>query len=236
MPRPLPSRQAVLADEWNGSRVVAIDARHTLFFSTDAGQHWTRVHAPWQGQAMHVRLVPGGRNSGAALASASNGNPGGFADLQQIPANAPGGTLTGTVTDTSGAVIPGAAVTVTGGAAANKRTVKADGNGRYVVQGLAPGNYDLDAAAPGFAAAHLGGIAVDGSRPAVANLQLPIGMTNQAVTVEAASSAVKGSERANRKKAAAAPVDEMQPLAVFEVTTDSGERWTSADGKTWKQE
>ena len=56
-------------------------------------------------------------------------------------------TLQGTVTDQSGAIIPGATVTINGpGAVA--RTAKADSNGGYSFMGLAAGDYVVQAAAP----------------------------------------------------------------------------------------
>src|ERR1039458_10390370 len=59
------------------------------------------------------------------------------------------GTLRGTMTDDSGAVIPAANVTLTGTGVAKTPQTQADGT--YVFQGLAPGPYAVKAALPGFA-------------------------------------------------------------------------------------
>ncbi len=59
------------------------------------------------------------------------------------------GTLRGVLTDDSGAVIPAASVTVNGNGAA--RTAQTQADGSYTVSGLAPGQYTVHVAYPGFA-------------------------------------------------------------------------------------
>src|ERR1039458_8343542 len=63
----------------------------------------------------------------------------------QTPAT---GTLRGTMTDDSGAVIPAANVTLTG-TSVNK-TAQTQADGSYVFQGLAPGQYTVKVSFPGF--------------------------------------------------------------------------------------
>ncbi len=60
-------------------------------------------------------------------------------------------TLHGHVTDPSGALIPGADVTVTTATGAEAKTVKADASGAYSLQGLAPGSYIIRVEFAGFA-------------------------------------------------------------------------------------
>src|ERR1700722_12078246 len=57
-------------------------------------------------------------------------------------------TLTGQVADETGAVVPGAKITITGAAA---KSVTSDNNGVYSVSALAPGNYTVAASAPDLA-------------------------------------------------------------------------------------
>ncbi|MGD0777294.1 MAG: TonB-dependent receptor [Candidatus Solibacter sp.] len=59
------------------------------------------------------------------------------------------GTLRGTMTDNSGAVIPAAKITLTGRGVTKNAQTQADGT--YVFQGLAPGQYTVKAVLPGFA-------------------------------------------------------------------------------------
>src|ERR1022692_4411536 len=59
------------------------------------------------------------------------------------------GTLRGTMTDDSGAVIPAANVTLIGKGVAKTAQTQADGS--YIFQGVAPGQYTVKAVLPGFA-------------------------------------------------------------------------------------
>lgn len=59
------------------------------------------------------------------------------------------GSITGTVRDHTGAVMPGAEVTITNVAQGLARKVTTNG-GDYLVAGLPPGTYDLQIAAKGF--------------------------------------------------------------------------------------
>src|SRR5271154_812785 len=61
------------------------------------------------------------------------------------------GAIAGTVSDRSGAVVAGAAVAVNCEATSVERAVSTDGEGRFSVQFLDPGDYDLTVRAPGFA-------------------------------------------------------------------------------------
>ncbi|RMG46411.1 MAG: carboxypeptidase regulatory-like domain-containing protein, partial [Acidobacteria bacterium] len=60
------------------------------------------------------------------------------------------GTISGTVSDESGAVLPDAIVTIVHVATGMTRTVMTDENGRYRVPGLPLGDYELRAEHQGF--------------------------------------------------------------------------------------
>jgi hypothetical protein len=64
-----------------------------------------------------------------------------------------GATLSGTVTDPSGAAIVGARVSVTNRATGVNRAVPTDSAGFYSVPNLQPGNYDVTVSSTGFATA-----------------------------------------------------------------------------------
>src|SRR5271165_4037403 len=53
------------------------------------------------------------------------------------------GTITGSVTDPSGASVPGATITVINTATNNKATTKSDGSGNFSVAQLAVGTYEV---------------------------------------------------------------------------------------------
>jgi hypothetical protein len=61
------------------------------------------------------------------------------------------GDITGTVTDSAGAVLPKVTVSVVDRQTEAKRTVVTDGAGQYRVAGLSPSTYEVSAALPGFA-------------------------------------------------------------------------------------
>ena len=60
------------------------------------------------------------------------------------------GSIVGTATDASGASVPGADVTLTNTATADRRTTQSNGDGNYEFVNLVPGHYRLDAQKTGF--------------------------------------------------------------------------------------
>src|SRR5580692_1515682 len=67
------------------------------------------------------------------------------------PATTGTGTLRGHVTDPTGALIPGAQVTITTSAGTVPITTKADASGSYSVPGLSAGGYIVNVTYDGFA-------------------------------------------------------------------------------------
>jgi hypothetical protein len=63
------------------------------------------------------------------------------------------GTVTGTVVDPSGAVVPNASITLTNNATGQAFETKANPSGSFTFPSLAPGNYKLTCAAAGFSGA-----------------------------------------------------------------------------------
>jgi len=236
LPHPLPSRQSVLSLASYGTKMLAIDIRHAVFLSVDSGRHWKAVPGAWAGHAVEANLVfpaAGGNQPEPAAGAFHGGKLATFAERN--PSFGSGGnlSLTGAVTDATGAAIPGATVVVTDEATKSRHPVKTDAAGRFAAGGLAAGSYDIEAEAPGFATQQLAGLAVDPSRPNVANLTLQVGAVSQSVMVESASQLEAG--RSLNKAVIAPPSAPPQPLPFFQITTDTGDRWASADGLTWKQ-
>jgi len=95
------------------------------------------------------------------------------------------GRIRGTVTDPSGAVVPGARVTVTNmatGVAKNMNTLAT--GGFEFVNLLAPGTYQLVVEKQGFQKSQTGAIQLNVNQVYVANVTLQIGTTAQTITVE----------------------------------------------------
>src|SRR5216684_3105761 len=65
-------------------------------------------------------------------------------------AQAAGATLTGTVTDSSGAILSNAQVAMTDVATGVTRTVSSNSAGLYIAPNLLPGSYEVKVAATGF--------------------------------------------------------------------------------------
>jgi hypothetical protein len=133
------------------------------------------------------------------------------------------------VTDQTGAAIPGASVTATEAATGTARRVDTDRAGHYIVDGLAAGNYRLEALAPGFRKQELASVAVPSTGQSIANLTLSVGQSTETVTVQAESKDI----RAFDKKAEKLPAS-IQPASIFEITTDKGAHWISTDGIAWR--
>jgi hypothetical protein len=102
-----------------------------------------------------------------------------FAAAQQTS-----GDLVGTVKDATGAVIPGASITVTNEATGTTNTETSSSAGDYRAGNLLPGRYDLVVSAAGFQTYRLNGVVVDISKASTANVALSVG-TSQTVEVNA---------------------------------------------------
>lgn len=102
-----------------------------------------------------------------------------------------GGTILGTVTDPSGAIVPNASITVTNIDTNQSREVKTNQSGDYLLPGLQIGHYKLRAEVSGFKAVEQTNIALNvGDRERV-DFKLEVGNTQQSVTVEATPVAVQ---------------------------------------------
>ena len=234
LPVALPSRLGVLSSARNGVRVLAIDAHNAVFLSADSGRHWKPVQAAWPGRAVKASLVVQGAPRGQAMGALLGGaNIASLASGSRQRAGQANASLTGTVTDPSGAAISGATVAVTDAATSAAHTVKTGPDGRYLAGGLVPGAYNLRAQAPGFQIQYLHGIVIDASRANVANLKLNVGSAAESVTVDAGDEESKVS---SARFSALPPAAAFPPNPVFEITTDTGARWTSRDGLTWKHD
>jgi hypothetical protein len=94
-------------------------------------------------------------------------------------------TLSGTVTDESGAAVWGADVTVRSTETGAVRTTTTDNSGSYQVFALPVGRYEVSASKPGFSEAVRASIRLAVGQDATANLVLRIGEVNQRVKVNA---------------------------------------------------
>ncbi|MGA3210965.1 MAG: carboxypeptidase-like regulatory domain-containing protein [Terriglobales bacterium] len=92
-------------------------------------------------------------------------------------------SLSGTVTDPSGAVIPGAKLTLTDEATGFTAKFVSDTAGEYAFHNLPPGKYDLDVSANGFKSTKQNGIELAVNQAARVGVKLPVGKTEEVITV-----------------------------------------------------
>lgn len=97
------------------------------------------------------------------------------------------GGLTGTVTDTSGAVLPGTTVTITNTSTNAPRAVVTNSDGSYIVSDLEPGRYAVTVELSGFAKAEMPDIVVTLGKTIRLDAQLKVGDLTEVVQVTGAA-------------------------------------------------
>lgn len=103
------------------------------------------------------------------------------------PAQITAGRIGGTVTDTSGAVVSGATVTVTDDATGVSQSVKSGASGDYLFEAVYPGVYTLKAEAPGFQQFVSTDIHAHIQDNLTVDVKLAVGTIAQKITVTAAA-------------------------------------------------
>ena len=110
-----------------------------------------------------------------------------------------GATLSGTVTDTSGAVVPKAQVFIQNMSTGISTTVPTNAEGVYAAANVLPGDYEVTVSGAGFKTEARSGVNLTVGAHQVLNITLHVGQTAQKIdvtgavtTVELASSAVGG--------------------------------------------
>ena len=131
------------------------------------GNHWTRRAV----RALFVCVL--------TLVSAR-------AALSQITA----ATISGTVNDETGGVLPGVSIDVKNLDTGQKRSLVTDGQGLFTVPGLSPGKYEVRASLAGFANAVQSGIMLAVGQQAGLTLVMKIGSAQETITVTGAAALV----------------------------------------------
>jgi hypothetical protein len=107
---------------------------------------------------------------------------------QQAAAN-----INGTVTDSTGAVVEGATVTLTNVDTSVSRSTVSNGTGNYVFVDVLPGPYTLKVVKEGFNTVNQPQFTLQVNQTATLNFTLTVGSTQQSVTVEASAVAIQSS-------------------------------------------
>jgi len=104
--------------------------------------------------------------------------------VSRLSAQAVTANISGSVTDSSGAVIAGATVVVTNTATGVTTTLTSNDQGRYNAPDLVVGPYEVRASKSGFQTVVQSNINATVGSQLVINLSLPVGQAQQTVTVE----------------------------------------------------
>lgn len=104
------------------------------------------------------------------------------ASAQAVSVN--GGSIQGTITDNTGAVVPGASVTVTGIETGSKASITTDSRGYWSLGPLNPGDYQVTVIAPGFQKANIKTVIHTGTATS-GNFKLTVGSSAQTIEVNA---------------------------------------------------
>jgi hypothetical protein len=93
------------------------------------------------------------------------------------------GRVLGTVTDSTGAALKGATITITDPARGVSRTLSTDDAGAYAAPNLSPGTYTVKAEAKGFGAVERQNVIIEVAKDALIDFSLQPGNVNEAVVV-----------------------------------------------------
>lgn len=111
--------------------------------------------------------------------------------LQPLMAQSDSSSLSGAISDPTGAMVANAKVTVRDTATGAEQTVQTNGSGNYIVPNLTPGDYTLRVEATGFQAVTMTDVHVDAAIGRRADVTLRVGDAGTSVTVEAGVNAVQ---------------------------------------------
>jgi len=101
------------------------------------------------------------------------------------------GTLSATVTDSAGAVVPNAKVTMKNEASGDVRTTVSNGSGYFTITAVQPGTYSVSIEAAGFKTWDQGGIVFSqGDSRTLPSIKLEVGKVSETVEIKAGSDVV----------------------------------------------
>ena len=99
-------------------------------------------------------------------------------------------TIEGSVTDPDGKAIVNAAIVVRNTLSGDVRATVSDGAGRFVVDLLIVGSYEVEASAPGFATMRRSGVQISAGKPINVAFSLPVGQLSEQIrTIDTSTSA-----------------------------------------------
>jgi hypothetical protein len=130
--------------------------------------------------------------------------------------NSGSGLISGTLTDASGAVVPGASVTIKNTETGAERVLSSNDAGIYNAPFLQPGAYEITAAKAGFAKVVRGGLTLQVGQTLTVDLSMPVKASSETVTVTAET-----------------PVVDTSKTEVSQVVSDSAVSNLPVSGRRW---
>jgi Carboxypeptidase regulatory-like domain/TonB dependent receptor/TonB-dependent Receptor Plug Domain len=134
----------------------------------------------------------------------------------RINAQAVGATLTGTVTDQSGGVVPNATVAILNTATGETRNITTNADGIYSAPNLNPGTYSATVTASGFSKLVQSGIILTVGATQTLNLSMQVGQSSQTVEVTAE-----------------APTVNLSNAEIGALTTEAAIKELPLNGRSW---
>src|SRR5258705_11665892 len=104
------------------------------------------------------------------------------------------GTISGTITDERGAVVPGAAVLIKNSETGLERRVESNESGYYRVVGLSPGNYEVSIERQGFKPELRSGLKLTVAQDSVVDFKLNVGGLQETVQISDSGAQVAGTK------------------------------------------
>ena len=123
-------------------------------------------------------------------------------------------SLRGVVSDPTGAVIPGATVTLTNTETSEKQVSTTDDSGIYNFNALPPGKFSLTVERDGFQKKVVDGVQIIPEQPNALNLKLEIGQSSQTVTVN--GSEIPALDTATADNGQSISANEIQEMPVYQ--------------------
>ena len=134
----------------------------------------------------------------------------------RLHAQAVGATLSGTISDQSGGVVPNAEVAVLNTATGETRTVSTNADGIFSAPNLQPGSYSVTVTAAGFSKAVQTGLTLTVGASQVLNLTMQVGQASQTVEVTTE-----------------APVVNLTNAEIGALTTEAAIKELPLNGRSW---
>ena len=131
------------------------------------------------------------------------------------------GTILGTVKDATGAVVPGATVTLTNKGTTARRTATSDGSGEFTLSNIDVGNYSVTITASGFEKYSLPELSLTARESRRIDANLKLGQADQTVTVEEVAQNVITTEVSNLAQTKVGEELVSLPVAIYSRSTGS---------------